>query len=385
MFTTSIFTIDSAEKLNRQSFKNTSLLSPEKESVRESVNKPKTCLDNVTLSYDVSFFISEYLMKFKLNEIQLFNTRCSNKIIFNIPLESKVIVNYKKINDYRRINRFFEDMNTLLPINGLFISHLETHTVRKERILAKVPKFLKGIYYTLDFAIHRIIPKIKLLSSLYFKTTKGRDRALTRAEALGRLYACGFEIIDEKTIDNELHFVAKKIKNPNYDSNATYGPFIHLKRVGKKGQVIKVLKLRTMHPYAEYLQQYIYNKNKLSIGGKINNDFRVSKLGRLLRKYWIDEIPMLINLLKGDLKFIGTRPLSQHYFSLYPKSLQEKRIQFKPGLLPPFYADMPKTLDDIVESEKTYLNAYEENPLLTDIKYFFKIINNILFAGKRSG
>lgn len=344
--------------------------------------------DEVTdyhLSYDVSDFISKYLMNFDLKDVHLFCTRSSDKIILNTSLKSKAIVNLKEVNDYRRINRFFEDVNTLLPIGGLFISKVETHTVRKDRILSKVPNLFKSIYYTLDFVFHRIIPKIKILSTFYFTKTEGRGRVLTRAEALGRLYACGFDVIEDKIIDGQLHFAAKKVKDPNYDCKATYGPLIHLNRVGKGGKIIKVFKFRTMHPYAEYLQQYIYDKNNLREGGKIKNDFRISRLGRAFRKYWIDEIPMLVNLVKGDLKLIGTRPLSQQYFDLYPKSLQQKRTKFKPGLLPPFYADMPKTLDDIIRSEENYLNAYEKEPYTTDLKYFFKILNNILFAGKRSG
>jgi len=69
---------------------------------------------------------------------------------------------------------------------------------------------------------------------------------------------------------------------------------------------------------------------------------------------------------------------------LNSKDLQEKRIQFKPGLIPPFYADMPDTLDDIISSEMRYLEAYEKNPLLTDLIYLHKIFKNIVFRGKRS-
>ena len=352
---------------------------------KEVEEKTNTKALEYHLSYDVSYFISKYLKNFNLEHVHIFNTRSSDKIILNTTSKSKVIVNFNEVNNYRRINRFFEDINTLLPVGGLLISSVETHTERKKRILAKVPNLFKSIYYAADFIYHRIIPKIKFLNAIYFNKTKGRNRVLTSAEAVGRLYACGFSIVEDKIINGKLHFVAKKIKEPSYDCQPTYGPIINLKRVGLNGKIIRVFKIRTMHPYAEYLQQYVYDMNNLGDGGKMKNDFRISRMGRVFRKYWIDELPMVINLIKGDLKLIGTRPLSQHYFNLYPKSLQENRTKFKPGLLPPFYADMPKTLDEIIKSEQAYLGAYQKKPITTDIKYFFKIINNILFAGKRSG
>jgi lipopolysaccharide/colanic/teichoic acid biosynthesis glycosyltransferase len=104
-----------------------------------------------------------------------------------------------------------------------------------------------------------------------------------------------------------------------------------------------------------------------------------------MRKYWIDELPMLLNLIKGNMKIVGVRPISQHYFSLYSKELQEKRICHKPGLLPPFYADMPKTLDEIQASEMRYLTMCEERgTLVTDFIYFWKIVFTILVKRARS-
>jgi lipopolysaccharide/colanic/teichoic acid biosynthesis glycosyltransferase len=100
---------------------------------------------------------------------------------------------------------------------------------------------------------------------------------------------------------------------------------------------------------------------------------------------WIDELPQLINILKGDVKLVGVRPLSTHYFKLYRPELQQLRIKYKPGLLPPFYADMPKTLDEIQDSELTYLQLCEKKGVLrTDISYFIRILNNILLKKARS-
>ncbi len=139
-----------------------------------------------------------------------------------------------------------------------------------------------------------------------------------------------------------------------------------------------------MHPFSEYLQQYIYDKNNLREGGKFNDDFRISTAGRFMRKYWIDELPMLANLIKGDIKLVGVRPLSKQYLGLYTPELRAKRLNHKPGLIPPFYADMPKTLDEIMNSELRYLERYEKNPLLTDCTYFFKSLTQILIKKARS-
>ena len=139
-----------------------------------------------------------------------------------------------------------------------------------------------------------------------------------------------------------------------------------------------------MHPYSEYIQEYIYEENKLDEGGKFKNDFRVTTLGKIMRKLWIDELPMIYNILKGDLKLFGVRPLSNQYFSLYPEEFRKIRIQYKPGLIPPFYRDMPKTLDEIIASEKEYLRQYDKHPFTTDCKYFFHAFYNIIFKRARS-
>ena len=110
-----------------------------------------------------------------------------------------------------------------------------------------------------------------------------------------------------------------------------------------------------MHPYSEYLQDYIYEQNNLQDNGKFEDDFRVTGWGKWIRKLWIDELPQLLNFIEGDVSLVGVRALSSHYFNLYPKELQDLRTEFKPGLIPPYYADMPASFKEILESEKRYL------------------------------
>jgi lipopolysaccharide/colanic/teichoic acid biosynthesis glycosyltransferase len=139
-----------------------------------------------------------------------------------------------------------------------------------------------------------------------------------------------------------------------------------------------------MHPYSEYLQDYIFEQNKLQNNGKFNDDFRLTSWGKVFRKLWIDELPQLINFWQGDVNLVGVRALSQQYFDLYPEDFKEFRIQFKPGLVPPYYADMPKSFDEIISSEKKYLQQKQQHPFTTDVKYFFKVFYNIIFKHARS-
>jgi lipopolysaccharide/colanic/teichoic acid biosynthesis glycosyltransferase len=307
---------------------------------------------------------------------------------FNIEGQPKdffqAIVNLRQVNDFKRINKFFEAVNSRLPLYGLYINCCITNQIRKQRVLRKYPPVLNGIVYFFHFIFMRVFPKLPITKQFYFWTTNGYDRAISKAETFGRLYCCGFEMVAEKQVGDRLYFVSRKVQEPAFDYHPTYGPLIRLKRIGKGGKIIYVYKMRTMHPYSEYLQDYIYKKSDLQEGGKFRNDFRVSTAGRIMRKLWIDELPMIINLLRGDLKLVGVRPLSQHYFELYSEELRAKRIKVKPGLVPPFYADLPKTLEEIQASEDRYLEAYFRNPLLSDLKYFFKAFYNIVFRKARS-
>ncbi len=307
---------------------------------------------------------------------------------FNIDTQLKdkfdSIVNLKRINDFRYINKFFESANTKLSVGGLFIDFVETKDLRKKRILNKYPILVNYIAYLLDFIVKRLFPKFKLTKGLYFFLTRGQNRVFTKAETYGRLYSCGFEVIDEKQVSNHLFFVARKISEPHFPEDPSYGPFVKLERVGYKGKIIRLFKLRTMHPYAEYIQEYVYEKEGLEAGGKFKSDFRISTSGKFLRMFWLDELPSLINCIKGDLKIVGVRPLSRHYFSLYSKELQKRRINYKPGLIPPYYVHNPETLEEIMKSEISYMDEYDRHPWRTDIKYFFRAIWNIIFKKYRS-
>ena len=194
----------------------------------------------------------------------------------------------------------------------------------------------------------------------------------------------GFRILDLVVVDEVLYFAAVKDRGSVPEKKLFYSFIFKMQRIGQGGKPIYVYKLRTMHPYSEYIQDFIYNLNGSADGDKIKDDFRVASWGKILRKYWIDELPMLLNFLKGDLKLVGVRPLSRIKFNQYPPDLQKLRTSTKPGLIPPFYKDIPKNFNELLASEKKYLLAYKKNPIKTDIKYFFNCLYNILVKQARS-
>jgi lipopolysaccharide/colanic/teichoic acid biosynthesis glycosyltransferase len=298
--------------------------------------------------------------------------------------EATVLVDPSPLNSCRYVNKHLEAVNAQLHLDDYLVGCLETAEQRQERLRSKWPGFFGSLFLLVDYLIMRVWPKLPYLRRLYFGLTGGRYRVLSEMETYGRLYSCGFQLVDAQLRKGMTFFIARKTGRPDFNEKASYGPLIKLPRQGLGGKLIHVYKLRTMAPYSEYIQEFVFERYGLESGGKIRNDPRINHLGHFLRRYWIDEIPMLINLLKGDLKLFGVRPLSRHYLSLYSEDFQRYRRGFKPGLIPPCYVDLPQTLDEIIASEERYLRAYERRPWRTDLEYLWRFLKNLLFKKVRS-
>jgi hypothetical protein len=295
-----------------------------------------------------------------------------------------LIINLYRLNHFRRLNQYFLEIHSKLRAGGYFVGKASTIRTYNEKVKEKYPKYFSNILYSIHFIFFRIAPKLPAAKQLYFVVTQGRNRIISRAEVLGRLCFCGFEIVAESEIDFELYYIARKVKMPSTNTNPSYGPIVKMRRYGLNGKPISVYKFRTMYSYSEFLQGYIHNINKLQGGGKFNNDFRITTWGKLMRKLWLDELPMLYNWLRGDIQLVGVRPLSYQYFSLYSNDLQRLRGCVKPGLIPPFYADLPITFEEISDSERRYIRNYLNRPIKTQWIYFWKAIYNVVIKGARS-
>ncbi len=388
--TTSIGEICKKEEISHDQFLNWShefLQISKKRQNREKINDSHTAKVKELIEDLVGDEILEYFESYvDVTGNETIVIRDHHKCSKDKTLKNKVnLVCLSKINDIRNINKHFELINSKLPTGGVFIGCLETLTARRERMNKKRVFVLNDLYLGFEFLFKRIIPKLSLTKRQYFKITKGKDRILSKAEGLGRLVSCGFKIMDHKNIDGLTYFVVKKDKEPVFDMHPSYGPVYKMPRIGKDGKIIKVYKFRTMHPYSEYLQDYVLGVNGYAESGKPALDFRIPFWGKYFRRFWIDEIPQLINVIKGDMKLVGIRPVSERYFQDIPKEMQKLRLTQKPGCIPPYVAlNRAGNVMSVLQAEKEYLEEKIRNPFTTDTKYFFKALFNIVFKHKRS-
>ena len=157
--------------------------------------------------------------------------------------------------------------------------------------------------------------------------------------------------------------------------------FIHT-RLGVDGKTFKLYKFRTMkHGRADilsnYLQMHPEEKEEWNINHKLKKDPRITCFGKFLRDYSLDEIPQILNILKGDMSFIGPRPIVEKEVSKYGEnfSLYEK---CKPGLsgLWQVSGRNNTTYQERVQHDMYYI---KNKSLILDLKIFFKTIPVILF------
>jgi Undecaprenyl-phosphate galactose phosphotransferase WbaP len=161
-------------------------------------------------------------------------------------------------------------------------------------------------------------------------------------------------------------------------------PFFQQEREGKDGRTIKVLKLRTMHPNAdrllrEYLAEHPEEEQNWRRYYKLKNDPRVIPgLGWFLRRYSLDELPQLWNVLRGDMSLVGPRPFPVYHLQSFPTRFRSMRNRVMPGLTGLWQVSDRSNGDVAVqEQEDTY---YIRNwSLWLDVFILIRTVQSVLF------
>lgn len=146
--------------------------------------------------------------------------------------------------------------------------------------------------------------------------------------------------------------------------------FYNAKRIGQHGKLFKMYKLRSMKNNAPDI--------RLADGSTYNgeDDPRVTKIGKILRKTSIDEIPQLLNMLKGDMSLIGPRPDPPDWLEKYPEDVKVF-LNVKPGITGYSQAYFRNSVDG-EEKMKNDVFYAKKCSLWLDVKIFFKTIAIVL-------
>lgn len=157
------------------------------------------------------------------------------------------------------------------------------------------------------------------------------------------------------------------------------GPvFFKHTRVGKNGKVLKIYKFRTMVDNAEDLIKSFTpeQKKEFEENFKLEEDPRVTKVGKILRKTSLDELPQIINILKGEMCLIGPRPIVESELEKYGKN-KNKFLSVAPGLTGYWAAN---GRSDVSYEERMALELYyvDHRSLWLDLKIFVKTIGSVL-------
>lgn len=137
--------------------------------------------------------------------------------------------------------------------------------------------------------------------------------------------------------------------------------FFSQERIGYRGRAFRICKFRTMVRDAESLGK------PLTVG----RDARITRIGRRLRKYKLDELPQLFNVLRGEMSLVGPRPEVSQYVRLYSRE-QRKILGLMPGITDPAsiaYSDESRLLANLDNPEQYYIEFVLSDKIRRDLEY----------------
>lgn len=157
------------------------------------------------------------------------------------------------------------------------------------------------------------------------------------------------------------------------------GPiFFKQTRMGKNGRRFKMYKFRSMYMDAEERKKELAEQNKMSgLMFKVDNDPRITPVGRFIRKTSLDEFPQFFNILKGDMSLVGTRPPTEDEYEQY-EMRHKSRLAIKPGLTGMWQVSGRSDITDFEEVVRLDNEYIRDFSLRLDIKIIWKTVSVVL-------
>ncbi|MCR5734705.1 MAG: sugar transferase [Lachnospiraceae bacterium] len=248
---------------------------------------------------------------------------------------------------------------------------------RDERVIAQVDEISKtGI--TIHYEVQ--VPGFKGSKHVMLRSTENLYMVTyaNQITSVGLLIIKRFMDIAGALIGCALLVIITVIFAPLIKLDSKGPVFFTQERVGRNGRIFKIIKFRSMYQDAERRKEELENKNELSGPVfKLDNDPRITKVGAFMRKTSIDEFPQFLNVLKGDMSLVGTRPPTLDEFRKYSLN-HKKRLSFRPGITGLWQVsgrNEIKDFEDIVALDIEYIDTWS---IALDIKILLKTIPAML-------
>lgn len=238
----------------------------------------------------------------------------------------------------------------------------------KSEILHKFIAFLEKLCYYMPHQCKRGIKKM-------FENSIGKVKVEAKTSHMYLVMKRGFDIIVSLIGLVFLIPIIAIIKIISVCSGDFDSIFYTHDRIGKDGKIFKLYKFRSMVPHADEILMKLLEEDEeirkeYTEMKKLENDPRITKIGKFIRKTSIDELPQILNILKGDMSLIGNRPYmprEKDDMLFYYNDI----VKTKPGLTGYWQVNLRSrgTFEDRLKMEKFYSNNYS---FKLDVKIFFK-------------
>lgn len=197
-----------------------------------------------------------------------------------------------------------------------------------------------------------------------------RDQVLKRAlDIVGSLVGCILSIPIIAIVAIPL-----KLESP--------GPLVFKqRRVGRNGRIFYIHKLRSMYTDAEERKKELMAQNEMNgLMFKMQDDPRITKVGKFIRKTSIDELPQFFDVLRGDMSLVGTRPPTLDEYKQY-ESHHKRRLSMKPGITGLWQVSGRSNIEDFEDVVRLDVEYIDNWTIWSDIKILFKTVW-VVFAGR---
>ncbi len=152
-------------------------------------------------------------------------------------------------------------------------------------------------------------------------------------------------------------------------------------RIGKNGKPLVITKFRSMKRNAHAQHEQVFSDGHF-IEKLWKEDARITRVGKFLRKTNLDELPQIMNFLKGELSLVGIRPLTRRDYRILPPDIKKIYDEVGPALAGIQYAckSSPPKSEEVYEEYRKFYALWKKNRAKTNLKYVWKIVANRIRA-----